>query len=1158
MSFSAVAAWNHVKTLAPFPESLTEYYADILQQYEEAHKTALTARLQGKDPILGIEPKTVFDLADRVNQMLGLEQFEGLADRLRGLLKSTTKEKAALTISQEIALGKFGTMDKQKALDYGVRTGLAVMTDGVTVAPIQGIYSVSIKQNDDNSEYASISYAGPMRSAGGTEAAFSLVIADITAKKLGLSSYRARSEEIGRFTEELRVYEREVGNFQYKVTDEDVRIAISNMPVEIDGVETDPVEVVVHRNLRRVATDRVRGGALRVLNDGVIGRAHKLAKKLTALNVTGWEWLSQLKGGTQQSTNETEQAGAHFEEVISGRAVLSMPRRIGGFRLRYGRSANTGLSTVGIHPAVAALLDYPVVVGTQVKVDLPGKAATIAFVDSIEGPTVLLSNGSVKKISSLEEAETVREKLVKIIDLGDILISYGDFLENNKNLPQSPYVTEWWIQELRRAIARVGQVEPRLTEAGISLDRLNRIADGVERPTPKEAIALSRILKIPLDPRLTPRFDRLNTQEILALVKNIHVNEDDIQFDVNSPLTTTALQKALIEYSIEGQVATIHGEMTEVLYELLSHGTMSQEVTPVVDPLELIYRLSGIRLGRQTTTTIGVRVGRPEKAMLRKLKPPVHTLFPVGTAGGQSRDLRVASKSAPLEIEVANIICPKCSQRRLSSKCEACGQDTQRFLACPKCGTTTTEINCPNCRSKTETYSIMRFDLKSRLDSIMSIIPHELNRPVKGVKGLTSQSKIPEAIEKGVLRSKNSVFVYKDGTMRIDATNAPLTHFRPSDLGTNINKLKELGYTTDRTGAPLVSESQVLELKPQDVILPKEIATDLVRMAQFIDDELQNLYGIPPFYKASRPEDLLGKIVIGLAPHTSVGVIGRIIGYSPAQVCFANPCWHAAKRRDCDGDGDSIILLIDALINFSIEFIPDQIGGLMDTPLLIQPVVLPAEVDEQAHNFDVADEYPVDFYIKTLESPPASAVEGLVERIGSRLGKDTQFHGYGYTHETTSTTIRRSRAAYSTLRTLGEKISKQIEVAEKIEAVSPKEVVESIIKTHLIRDIMGNTKKYATQSFKCKRCGMVIRRPPLSWSCPRCGGDIKETLSRASVEKYLSIAQKLATVYDVDPYLRSRLDVVKRELDQLFPTKQRSTQIELTEFTKSQAVKEMG
>jgi len=323
-----------------------------------------------------------------------------------------------------------------------------------------------------------------------------------------------------------------------------------------------------------------------------------------------------------------------------------------------------------------------------------------------------------------------------------------------------------------------------------------------------------------------------------------------------------------------------------------------------------------------------------------------------------------------------------------------------------------------------------------------------------------------------------------------------------------------------------------------------------VKMAQYVDDELTNVYGVRPHYGVQKPADLLGRIVIGLAPHTSVGVAGRIVGFSQTQVCFANPYWHAAKRRDCDGDGDSLLLLEDVLLNFSLEYIPHQIGGLMDTPLLVQPILLPAEVDEQAHNFDISSGYPREFYLATQRTPSAASVADLIERVGSRLDKETQFYGYGFTHPTSAITIKRSRGAYSTLRTLNEKIAKQIEVASMIEAVSTKEVVESIIKTHLIRDIVGNAKKYATQSFKCRVCGLTMRRPPLTWACPVCGGEIRGTLTRASVEKYLYIAQRLAREYDVDPYLKSRLDVIQRELDQLFSGPRKADQLELTDFLK--------
>ena len=1149
MSFSADLAWEHVRTLAPFPARLDSYYKDILSQFEAAQRIASIARLKGLDPTDAIESKTVFDLADRVNQMLRLDQFEGLVDRLRELLHATSKERAALTISQEIALGKFGALERQEALNYGVRTGLAVMTDGVTVAPIEGISGVRIKQNDDNTDYASVSYAGPMRSAGGTEAGFSLIIADVTAKKLGLSSYRARQDEIDRFAEELRIYERDVANFQYKVTDDDIRRAISNLPVEIDGIETDPIEVVVHRNLKRVATDRLRGGALRVLNDGVIGRANKLSKKLATLNITGWEFLSQLKGGTQQTTNETEKAGAHFEEVISGRAVLSMPHSKGGFRLRYGRSMNTGLSTIGIHPAVAILLDYPVVAGTQVKVDMPGKAATIAFVDSIEGPTILTKDGSVIRVSTVTQAEVIHDALAKIIDLGDVLISYGDFLENNRALPPSPYVPEWWVQDFKRALSEISGASEMLAAAGITHERVSELQSSTVAPTASEAVTISRSLGIPLHPSHTPRFDRVGSADLAELRKYSILEGSDVVVNANIPQIQWILNTCLIEHEIEGDVAVVRGDPALILSTLLR----LREPELVVPPEEPDYikRLSGIQLGRQSTTTIGVRVGRPEKAMVRRMKPPVHTLFPVGYEGGPMRDIFAAAKAGRVRIEVVNLYCPKCDQRRMSLQCEVCGETTVGFRTCPRCETTTQEETCPNCRTKTVNYSKMDFDFRARLEAIRTKIPHTSNKPVKGVRGLTSASKQPEAIEKGIIRSRHDTYVYKDGTLRIDATNEPLTHFRPRDIKADIHTLIRLGYLHDKDGNPLQTDDQILELMPQDIIVPAEIGDDLVRMAQCVDDELQNLYGLEPFYNANEPADLLGKLVIGLAPHTSVGVGGRIVGYSATQVCHANPYWHSAKRRDCDGDGDSLLLLMDILLNFSLEYVPAQIGGYMDTPLLIQPVILPSEVDEQAHNFDIASSYPLEFYEKTQSAPPAASVAGLIENIGSRLENETQFYGYGFTHGTSALTLRRSRGAYSTLRTLNEKISKQIEVASLIEAVSTRDVVESIIRTHLIRDIMGNAKKYATQAFKCKSCGLTMRRPPLSWRCPNCGGAIRVTLTRASVEKYLYIAQRLAREFDVDPYLKNRLDMLQRELDQLFQGPRKADQLELTDFLKS-------
>ncbi len=91
-------------------------------------------------------------------------------------------------------------------------------------------------------------------------------------------------------------------------------------------------------------------------------------------------------------------------------------------------------------------------------------------------------------------------------------------------------------------------------------------------------------------------------------------------------------------------------------------------------------------------------------------------------------------------------------------------------------------------------------------------------------------------------------------------------------------------------------------------------------------------------------------------------------------------------------------------------------------------------------------------------------------------------------------------------------------------------------------------KKYATQSFRCKGCGKSFRRPTISAHCDSCGAELRQTLTRASVEKYLSLARRLANDYDVDDYIKNRLNLIVTELDQLFQESERSTQLELTDF----------
>src|ERR687886_2063079 len=493
---------------------------DILENVYRCYQHALKARRRGIDAADIIESKIAYDLADRVAKMHNID----IAARLRALLSQTTKEKAALKIAEEIAAGEYGSGDLKTRLDNAVRVSLAVVTEGVTVAPLQGVADVQLKNNADDSQYLSISFAGPIRSAGGTEAALTMLIADHARKAAGLDKYIANSydDETGRFIEELRIYEREVGNFQFKVLDEDVDKCISSLPVELDGVDTDPVEVVGHKKMARVSTDRVRGGALRVMNDGLIGRSRKLLKLVETLKLDGWDWLKDLKGAIQTGIDDEDAAIHHrMSEVITGRPVLSMTKRIGGFRLRYGRCYNTGFATVGIHPAVPVLLSDAIVVGTQIKMDVPGKASTIALVDTIEPPIVRLDDGKVVQVVTVEQAERIRSQVSKILYLGDMLISYGDFLENNANLPPTSYVEEVWALELHSKLLTLPFSSLTQLTENITKDRLIQLSKEplLIFPTIDEAFKIAKHLNIPLHPKYSFYWDSITVDEVLLLKK---------------------------------------------------------------------------------------------------------------------------------------------------------------------------------------------------------------------------------------------------------------------------------------------------------------------------------------------------------------------------------------------------------------------------------------------------------------------------------------------------------------------------------------------------------------------------------------------------------------------------------------------------------------
>jgi DNA polymerase II large subunit len=962
-----------------------------------------------------------------------------------------------------------------------------------------------------------------------------MLIADHARKVAGLDRYIANSfdDETGRFVEELRIYEREVMGFQFKVLDEDVVKCISNLSVELDGVDTDPVEVVGHKNMRRITTDRVRGGTLRVMNDGLIGRSRKLLKLVETLNLEGWSWLNELKGAIQ--TGNDDAIHHRMSEVITGRPVLSMAKKIGGFRLRYGRCYNTGFATVGIHPAVPALLNYAIVVGTQIKMDMPGKASTIALVDTIEPPIVRLDDGRVIQVPTVEQAERIRPHVSKILYLGDMLISYGDFLENNAQLPPASFVEEIWGQQLHSKL-------PTMQASDLDRERLIQMAENpLTLPSVDEAFEISKKLGLALHPKYSFYWDSLTVDEVLYL-------KDRLSGDI--PLAYDTKLKDILE---------LLGVVHSIMHDQIHLDDSSQAISlrrllggPAIvesnNAIEFVNKSSGILVMPKFCSAIAVRVGRPEKAAERKMKPPVHVLFPIGSKGGATRDILKACKEDSLYTQIANRYCNSCRMPSIGTHCRICGASAMLRNLCIICrGEVEEGEKCARCGKEGRTYSSVNFPLKFALEQARKKLGVDPQEPFKGVKSLMSTHRSAEPLEKGILRQKHGLHTFKDGTIRYDATNEPLTHFKPAWISVSIDKLRELGYTHDYLGKDLTSPDQIVELMMQDVIIPHVSAKHLVNAAKYIDEELVKLYDLESFYSLSSLDGLVGHLIVGLAPHTSVGIVGRIIGFADSQVCLASPIWHSAKRRDCDGDADSIMLLMDAFLNFSYDFLPDKIGGLMDAPLLIQPIVLPHEVQRQAHNVDIASAYSLEFYEATWKLAKAADIAGMTETIKNRIGDARQFFDYGFTHLTNTLVTKAQRSAYSTLNTMEEKLKMQFDTAKLINAVDANEVAAMVLTTHILPDIIGNMRSYSSQTFRCTTCGAKFRRMPLMGKCIDCGCALIQTVTRGAVEKYLGIATDMCKQYKINDYLRSRIESIALELKLIFK-EERRTQSSMMEF----------
>jgi DNA polymerase II large subunit len=132
------------------------YFERLEAGLDEALAVASEARERGGDPTDDVEIPIARDMADRVENILGIG---GVAERVREMEADPelSREEAALELAADFAEGTVGDYETRAGkVEGAVRTAVALLTEGVVAAPIEGIDRVEQLENDNGTEYVNI------------------------------------------------------------------------------------------------------------------------------------------------------------------------------------------------------------------------------------------------------------------------------------------------------------------------------------------------------------------------------------------------------------------------------------------------------------------------------------------------------------------------------------------------------------------------------------------------------------------------------------------------------------------------------------------------------------------------------------------------------------------------------------------------------------------------------------------------------------------------------------------------------------------------------------------------------------------------------------------------------------------------------------------
>ncbi|MGV8171605.1 MAG: DNA polymerase II large subunit, partial [Candidatus Woesearchaeota archaeon] len=874
-------------------KDMQKYFAELEDACTREVKIANAARSKGYDYTKTSEIVLTKNMAERVIGIIAVVapqiQNTGTVARIIELEKqySVLDWRVAFTIAEEVAREKFCKFkDEKEAMEIGIKTGFAYVTNGVVSSPLEGFTHIDIVDRlDGKGKYFCMNFSGPIRNAGGTASAVAVLIADYIRMKFGYAKYDATDLEIKRTYTEIEDYHTKISPRQYFPNREEIEFLMKHIPIQIGAESSEKFEVSNYKDLPRVPTNLIRSGFCLVYTDCVPLKSPKLWKQLKVwgkeFGMIDWMWLEEylvIQKAAKAHKKKTDSGSVakitpdytYIKDLVAGRPVLGYPLRNGAFRLRYGRGRVSGYSAQSIHPATMHILNNYVATATQLKVERPGKAAAMTVCDTIDGPIVKLYNGNVLLLDTEAMAKQYKKEVKEILYLGDVLVAYGDFYNRNHLLVPPGYCQEFWILELEKAALekfskQTGIVEEKSLEdtdyKHIDLEKLSQYvripADKLDilfrRPTrtkisAQAAIELSKKINIPLHPQYTYFWKSINFYELKNLISWLqHVTIVHYEQKSENNIEKIILPKSDAKRTLEllgiphlyvnNEFVVVEEDHAQALLETLNiHDLLLKEDLEAIlkqinelieqkakgealedDTLTFINKISPFMVRDKAGVFVGSRMGRPEKAKMRKLAGQPHTLFPVGEEGGKLRSFQAAMDAGKVTAQFPIFYCDNCKKKTVFAICETCDTPTVKLEYCLDCKNT----ECTNSSHRKASCGEFSLDIKSVFNDLLKRLDTKIYPDmIKGIRGTVNKEHLPEHLVKGILRAKNSISVNKDGTTRYDCSEIPITHFKPKEIGVTVEKLRKIGYDKDTKGRYLERDDQILEIKPQDILLP--------------------------------------------------------------------------------------------------------------------------------------------------------------------------------------------------------------------------------------------------------------------------------------------------------------------------------------------------